>query len=84
MFNQILGQLCPMMVQQLQRSKSWEIVEQDSDPAELMKLIRKVCLHGGNNALQIIQKQEKLLDTMYSPRSAANTMIQISAFLFSF
>ena len=50
MFNRILGQLCPMMVQQLQRSKSWEVMEQDSDPAKLMKLIRKVCLHGGDNA----------------------------------
>ena len=50
MFNWILGQLCPMMVQQLKRSKSWEVVEQDLDPAELMKLIWKVCLHGGSNA----------------------------------
>ena len=50
LFPRILGQICPMMVQQLQRSKSWNIVEGKSDPAELMKLIQKVCLHGGNNA----------------------------------
>ena len=41
MFNRIIGQLGPMMVQQLQRSKAWEELERDSDPAELMKLYRR-------------------------------------------
>ena len=50
MFNRIIGQFGPMMVQQLQRSKAWEELERDSDPAELMKLIQKVCVHGGDTA----------------------------------
>jgi len=50
MFTRIIGQLGPMMVQQLQQSKAWEELERDSDPAELMKLIQKVCVNGGDTA----------------------------------
>ena len=32
------------------RSKSWNDIEDKSDPAELMNLIQKACLHGGDTA----------------------------------